>query len=120
MKILTGQGLVNELRKHADAVCRKIWIASPYIGSWAAVQRVLGMNWCRPGIKVRLLTDVSGNGGYVDSETLRYFQQQGEVKQLDGLHAKVYILDDTVLVTSANLTGRAFQQRHEVGILVSG
>ena len=40
--------------------------------------------------------------------TLQQFFRRGEVKTLRGLHGKLYIADDFVLATSANLTGIAF------------
>ena len=42
----------------------------------------------------------------------------GKIKHLKALHAKVYIVDDHALVTSANLTDRAFSRRHEIGVFL--
>jgi len=43
-----------------------------------------------------------------------------EIRSLFNLHAKIYLIDDWCLLTSANLTGMAFSARHEVGQVVSG
>ena len=43
----------------------------------------------------------------------------GKIKHILGLHAKMYIIDDHALVTSANLTDTAFARRHEVGVFLS-
>ena len=44
---------------------------------------------------------------------------QAEIRSLFNLHAKIYLIDDWCLLTSANLTGMAFSARHEVGQVVS-
>ena len=45
-----------------------------------------------------------------------FVNNQIEIRSLDSLHAKIYIIDDWCLVTSANLTGTAFLCRYEMGI----
>jgi hypothetical protein len=42
------------------------------------------------------------------------------VRSVEGLHAKLYIVDDAVLLTSANLTEAAFTRRYEVGLVLKG
>ena len=36
------------------------------------------------------------------------------------MHAKIYILDNTFFISSANLTNTAFAKRYEVGIKILG
>lgn len=96
---------------------RRLWIASPYIGGWTSVRRILGKSWWNREIDVRLLTDESTSPNGV---TLLRFAQCGLIYHLLGLHAKIYIIDDRVLLTSANLTGKAFTCRHEVGVFLAG
>jgi phosphatidylserine/phosphatidylglycerophosphate/cardiolipin synthase-like enzyme len=36
------------------------------------------------------------------------------------LHAKIYLIDDSAIVTSANLTNTAFAKRFEIGLFLSG
>jgi hypothetical protein len=117
MSVLSGKYLSDKLRKTCEGVKHRLWIASPYIGGWASVRRVLGKSWWNREIDVKLLTDetTSPNG-----DTLRRFAQKGLIYHLSGLHAKLYIIDETVLLTSANLTGTAFSCRYEVGILLTG
>lgn len=117
MKIIHGQQLVKELRKLSDSVTKRLWIAVPYIGSPTSVRRILGKEWFdSPSVNVKLLIDTS-DLSCIDTETLQHFHDRGQVKTLAGLHAKIYIVDDTCLVTSANLTNTAFSKRHEIGIL---
>ena len=51
-----------------------------------------------------------------NSDSLRKFLDKGIIKNIPGLHAKVYIIDDTSFITSANLTNTAFSKRAEIGI----
>ena len=117
MKILHGQDLVNELRKLSDTVSKRLWIAVPYIGSPKSIRQILGKEWFeKPSVNVKLLTDTS-DLSCIDTETLQHFHNRGQIKTLSGLHAKIYIIDNVCLVTSANLTNTAFSKRHEIGML---
>ena len=118
--ILSGQSLVDTLREHCDQAKERIWIASPYIGSFKDVQKIIGDNWMRSDIDFRVLTDVES--GFIRRDTYAQFKESPstEIRSLLSLHAKIYLIDDWCLLTSANLTGMAFSARHEVGQVVSG
>ena len=117
--ILSGQHLVNALREHCDQAKERIWIASPYIGNFKDVQKIIGGNWMRSHIDFRVLTDVES--GFIRHDTYTGFiaSPRTEIRSLFNLHAKIYLIDDWCLLTSANLTGMAFSARHEVGQVVS-
>ncbi len=119
MKLLSGQQLVKELRKLSDTVSKRLWIAVPFIGSPTSIRKILGKKWYNTSVSVRLLTDVT-DLTCIDKETIQLFQHRDEIKTLQGLHAKIYIIDDKCLLTSANLTNTAFTRRHEIGILLEG
>ncbi len=120
MNIATAQELSHGLRELARNVRQRLWVASPFVGGWNATTRLIDTRWqsCL-AIQVRMLTDI-GNKGWLDSITVRTIAARGEVKHLRGLHAKVYIIDDQALVTSANLTRTAFEKRDEIGVFLSG
>lgn len=115
IKILSGQELVDTLRQHCDDAKERIWIASPYIGNITDVQKIIGVNWMRSHIDFRVLTDIES--GFIRPDTYEAFTSslKTEIRSLIGLHAKIYLIDDWCLLTSANLTGMAFSARHEVG-----
>jgi len=118
--MLSGQSLVDTLREHCDQAKKRIWIASPYIGTFKDVQKIIGGNWTRSHIDFRVLTDVES--GFIREDTYIGFMAspRTEIRSLLSLHAKIYLIDDWCLLTSANLTGMAFSARHEVGQVVSG
>jgi hypothetical protein len=119
MKVIQGQELVTELRRLSDKVTKRLWIAVPYIGSPTTVRKILGKEWFdKPSVSVKLITDTS-DLSCIDTETIQYFHNRGQVKTLTGLHAKIYIIDDCCLITSANLTNTAFSKRHEIGVLMT-
>ena len=119
MTITTGMELSRGLRELAQDVRRRLWIASPFVGSWFATKCLLDNRWQRKlGVKVRLLTDVE-NKGWLNPTTIRKIAGRGEIKHLRGLHAKIYIIDDMALVSSANLTRTAFERRYEFGVFLS-
>ena len=91
----------------------------PYIGGLPSVRRILGKRWLDNSLSVRLLTDIREFNRF-NSETISVFSQLGEIRHLPGLHAKIFIIDDTCLLTSANLTNTAFTRRHEIGMFLEG
>ncbi len=119
MEIVEGKDLVTALRSAVDLARDRLWMASPYIGGWPGnVRRIIGTHWQQSVKDVRLLTDVDERGFRLN--TLKQFFRRGSVRTLAGLHAKLYIADDFVLLTSANLTGTAFSKRYEAGIVLTG
>jgi hypothetical protein len=69
--------------------------------------------WDLHRIDVRVLTDADECG--LNGQTMRRLAQRAKVHGLRGLHSKLYIIDDEVLLTSANLTASAFSARYETG-----
>ena len=118
MIVLTRPQLGHELRKLCDSAKARLWIASPYVGEWKAVKRLLGRSWWDREIDVRLLVDADEQ--QVNRTTASRFAVKGLIKTLRGVHAKMYIVDDHVLLTSANLTYTAFARRYEAGVVLGG
>ena len=54
--------------------------------------------------------------GFIREDTYKEFMNSSkDIRSLESVHAKMYIVDDWCLITSANLTGAAFSQRYECG-----
>ena len=120
MKVLSGQNLIDEVRSRCERLANRLWIASPFIGNWVSARKILGTRWVnQEKIDVRLITEDS-NIDATAFTTVNHFRRRGLVKTLPSLHAKIYIIDDHAIVTSANLTGAAFFKRYEAGVLLSG
>ncbi len=116
--ILHNQNLVNALRSALDTASKRIWIAVPFIGHWKSVEHILGRNWMmQKDIDIRLITDID-NGSFSE-DTFFVFKQYAKMKSLSGLHAKLFIVDNFILLTSANLTGTAFSKRYEIGVTLT-
>jgi PLD-like domain len=69
-------------------------------------------------LDLRVITDISDPRN-ANRGTLLHFIDRGTVKSIPGVHAKVYIFDSCVLLTSANLTKTAFTKRREIGTLLN-
>jgi PLD-like domain len=108
--------LATTLRSLADSAKHRLWVACPYIGSWSAVKRILGSAWQK--VDVRMLLDK--DSGILARDTIEQFAAHRPVRSLKGLHAKLYIMDNSVLLTSANLTESAFTRRFEAGLVLEG
>ena len=110
--MLYGNNLVNTLRGMAETAQKRFWVITPYLGSWDGVKRIIGDDWRLKGaVQVRLLTDIR-NKGWIDPVAFNAFRKRGETATLPGLHAKIYLADNRIMVTSANLTQTAFQKRY--------
>ncbi len=115
MYVLIGEKLAQTVRAAMDKATHRAWVAAPFVGPWGSgIRRVLGVSWRTAARDVRLLTDVTA--GRASRKTLELFSSLGAVRSLTGLHAKLYIADDTVILTSANLSQMAFERRYEVGV----
>lgn len=118
METLHGASLGLTLRRMSDAAKYRIWIVSPYIGCWPAVKALLGGNWWLSStVLLRVITDIDDPTN-VNRGTLLKFLDRGAVATLRGVHAKIYIVDDRAIVSSANLTDTAFTKRREIGVLL--
>lgn len=116
-QILSSE-LAEILRSKCDDSKKRLYIVSPFIGNWEQVRRIIGVQWMRnPNVKLRLITDID-NHGFIAQDTFAVLAKKAEIKTLRGLHAKMYIVDNDILVTSANLSGTAFSRRYEVGFLL--
>ena len=112
--ILYGNELVKKIRTEFDNAKSRIWIAVPFIGEWNAVKRIMGTKWITNNqLDIKIITDIR-NEDFINSETIKQFLHRANVKTLAGLHAKIYIIDNSVFITSANLTGTAFSRRYEI------
>jgi len=115
MHILYGEKLAQAVRALMDKATRRAWVAAPFVGPWGSgIRKVLGVSWRTAAADVRLLTDVEA--GRASRKTLELFSSLGAVRSLTGLHAKLYIADDNVILTSANLSQTAFERRYEIGV----
>ena len=114
MELLTEQRQIDVLREKCNHATHRIWIASPYIGVLKDIRKIIGGRWLLPSVDCRILTDI--DLGFIRPDTFdEFIQNQVEIRSLNSIHAKIYIVDDWCLVTSANLTGAAFLGRYEMG-----
>lgn len=113
--IYTVSSLAKTLRAHCDNAKYRIWICAPFIGSKKDMLCIIGGSWKRRDIDFRIIVDIET--GFIQQDSFNEFinNHPNSIKSLKSLHAKVYIIDDWCLVSSANLTGTAFSKRYEIG-----
>ncbi len=111
--VLSEQKLVDTLQDKCINAKKRIWIASPFISDFSGIQKIFSNVWNT--IDRKILTDIEF--GFIRRSTFNKFNSFGaEIRSLESLHAKIYIIDDWCLITSANLTNTAFTSRYEIGI----
>ena len=67
------------------------------------------------------LNDASVKSGEVNPYEIQYFMEHfkgSSIKSHDNFHSKIYIFDNSALITSANLTKTAFESNIEVGVML--
>jgi len=112
--IIYGNELVKKIREEFDKAKSRIWIVVPFIGEWKSVKKIMGTQWITNNhLDIKIITDIR-NEDFINSKTIKQFLHRASVKTLAGLHAKIYIIDNYVFITSANLTGTAFSRRYEI------
>lgn len=115
MKLLTEQEQYDTVSAMCRSAKKRVWIASPYVGDLKSIYQIIDGKWERPGVECRVLTDI--DTGIFGPDTFDRMNKCGvEIRSLRSLHAKIYIVDDECVVTSANLTGTAFLARYEMGV----
>lgn len=114
--ILHTQSLYDTLHDKCNKAKKRIWVASPFIGYSEHVSLIIGDKWKEANLDCRILTDIQA--GFIKHDAFKAFIEHNvPVKSLFSLHAKIYIVDDWCLITSANLTRTAFERRFETGIV---
>jgi len=113
----TGWGRV--LDQAVAASCSEVRIVCPFIKE-RAVKRLLKGN--RPD-EVQVITrfNLADFGeGVSDTAALRLLLDQGaQIRGIRGLHAKLYLIGQCAIVTSANLTEAALSRNHEFGFVAT-
>lgn len=96
-----------------------LWLASPFISSYKAMDYLFNFEYNKKHkTDLRLITDID-NATLYNKQILEFFMQNGELRTLKNLHAKIYIMGSHSIITSANMTRRAFFVNHEIGIAMT-
>ncbi len=94
----------------------RLWIASPFINdknsfeSFFNIHKIKNKN-CNLRLIIKLDNINRQNNDIVD-----FFIQNGEVRTYSNLHAKMYIIDDIPIISSANLTHNGFRNNYELSV----
>ncbi|MCR9171523.1 MAG: phospholipase D-like domain-containing protein [bacterium] len=115
MKTLFGDDLLNEFKKLLINTESRLWICCPYVGSLDFIDELSNGKFLSQEIDKRFITDINELRA-VNYTVFQEIIKHGELRSLTGIHAKIYIVDDRCLVSSANLTETAFKRRHEIGL----
>ena len=117
-RIVTDHDLTYAVLKIIDNSRRYVVLASAYLASWAHLTRAIESAVAR-GVDVRLVTRTP-DGWKRDrkkaEEAVEEFRRLGvTIDQVDRLHAKLYLNELEVVVTSFNLVG-ASHESVELGV----
>jgi phosphatidylserine/phosphatidylglycerophosphate/cardiolipin synthase-like enzyme len=97
----------------------KIYLSSPFIKEKVAKTIIANKNY---GVDCKLLTkftlsNMRGSG--LDLSAVQSFKDNGfSLKNIDNLHAKIFIFDHKAIITSANLTNGGLDSNLEYGVLL--
>ena len=108
--------IVEYIREHSARITRRLWIASPFISSekmFYYLFQISKIKKHKPEFK--LLTDLS-HVSINNYNILKFFIENGELRTLENLHSKIYIMENYPVITSANMTFRGFYVNYESAI----
>ncbi len=118
MQIIT-QHWENDLIELVKGANEKIYLSSPFIKTPVAKLIIDNKN---KGVDCKLLTKFTLSnmrGGGLDLSAVQAFKNSGfSPKNIDSLHAKIFIFDNKAIVTSANLTNSGLHNNLEYGVLL--
>jgi hypothetical protein len=124
-RFLSCSELYETIQQKSSEAKEILWVCSPYLGLNA--HEVFSQEILRnPLSDVRFvfrLNDISVRSGEVNPYEIQYFMEHfkgSSVKSHENFDSKIYIFDDSALITSANLTKTAFESNIEVGVILDG
>jgi hypothetical protein len=124
-KFLSFTELYETIQQKSSETREILWVCSPYLGLDA--HKVFSQEILRnPPSDIRFvfrLNDISIRRGEVNPYEIQYFMEHfkgSSIKSHDTFHSKIYIFDNSALITSANLTKTAFESNIEVGVMLEG
>lgn len=118
MQVITQdwEGTLTDLVKGAN---EKIYLSSPFIKESVAKLIIENKN---KNVDCKLLTKFTLSnmrGGGLDLDAVKVFKNNDFLlKNIDNLHAKIFIFDNKAIITSANLTNGGLYNNLEYGILL--
>jgi phosphatidylserine/phosphatidylglycerophosphate/cardiolipin synthase-like enzyme len=124
-RFLTEKELYPEVKKRSKQTKNILWVCSPYLGTNAheIFSEEIAKN---PPKDIRLLFRLEKRlveKGMVNPNEIEYFQmhiKNCQIRTNSIFHSKIYIFDDSALVTSANLSKTAFEKSIEAGVILTG
>jgi len=122
-RFLSEEELYPTILKNSANAKNILWVCSPYLGldsHEVFSEKIMET----PPKDIRFifrLNTLAVRRGEVNPYEIEYFIEhfrRSNIKTNDAFHSKIYIFDDSALVTSANLSKRAFQTNIEAGVLL--
>jgi len=122
-RFLSEKELYPTVLKNSANAKNILWVCSPYLGldsHEVFSQKIMET----PPKNIRFvfrLNTLAVRRGEVNPYEIEYFMEhfrRSSIRTNDTFHSKIYIFDDSALVTSANLSKRAFQTSIEAGVLL--
>ncbi|MGA7793068.1 MAG: phospholipase D-like domain-containing protein [Candidatus Acidiferrales bacterium] len=114
---LVDQGWESEIRKALTRDHSNLWIVCPFIQK-RPVELLLQTGKPRSFRVVTRLNLDDFACGVSDTSALRLLiENDGQIRGVRGLHAKLYLIGDSAISTSANLTDKGLHDNHEFGFI---
>jgi hypothetical protein len=122
-KFLSLKELYETIQQKSLEAKEILWVCSPYLGLDA--HKVFSQEILKnPPSDIRFvfrLNETSVRRGEVNPYEIQYFMEHfkgSSIKSHDAFHSKIYLFDNSALITSADLTKTAFESNIEVGVLL--
>lgn len=94
-------------------------IVTPYLELWGHAQAAIGLA-VKKGVKVTVIVRENQNFNEKEKNAVAWLYNNGvDLMFLDNLHAKIYMNEHALLVSSMNMTGFSTNNSLEIALLVS-
>lgn len=123
VRFLSCTELYETIQQKSMEAKEILWVCSPYLGLDA--HEVFSQEIIKnPQADIRFvfrINDVAVKRGEVNPYEVQYFMEHfknSSIRSHENFHSKIYIFDNSALITSANLTKTAFESNIEAGVLL--
>jgi hypothetical protein len=122
-KFLFCTELYEAVQQKSAQAKEVLWVSSVHLG--AGAHKIFSQEIMKnPPSDIRFvfpLNDITVKRGEINPYEIQYLKEHfsdNSVKSNDRTYSNIYIFDNSALITSANLTARAFENNNETGVML--
>lgn len=118
ISVVSDGGIFSRLRELLNSAKQRVLLVAPYVDPNSDLVRQLKEALNR-GVEVQIWFRHDKLSEYRNADWLRLLAEAGaQFRTIENLHAKIYLFDETYLVSSMNLTASSWNNSREIGFVL--